>query len=96
MKKRKMALWVLAPILLLILLIGILISPLGSPLLGPLASAIVPNLEIEEVSGSPLSTFTVEGVSWKNEQWLVAHTLPSNNSEVGFGLRSFHKVRISI
>ncbi|QCZ95056.1 DUF490 domain-containing protein [Salinimonas iocasae] len=83
MKKRKMALWVLAPILLLILLIGILISPLGSPLLGPLASAVVPNLEIEDVSGSPLSTFTVEGVSWKNEQWQVEVNSASINLVLG-------------
>lgn len=72
MRKRRIAAWLMAPLLVLLVLMALLLSPMGSPLLGPLASLAVADLEIDEVAGSPLGDFWVRGLRWQNPQWQVS------------------------
>jgi len=83
MRKRSVALWIAAPFILVMVLVGVLISPLGSPLIANIGSALVDNLEIDEISGSPLSDFTVSGLSWQNPQWKVEVKEASINLVLG-------------
>ncbi|WP_018982240.1 translocation/assembly module TamB domain-containing protein [Salinimonas chungwhensis] len=83
MRKRSVALWITAPFILVLVLVGVLISPLGSPLLANIGAALVEDLEIEAISGSPLSDFTVNGLSWHNPQWKVEVKEASINLVLG-------------
>ncbi|QPG05631.1 hypothetical protein IT774_16385 [Salinimonas marina] len=71
MRKRRIAGWILAPVMVVLVIIGIVLSPLGSPVIRLAANTLVPGLKIENIRGSLLSDFSVQQLHWENETWQV-------------------------
>ena len=71
MSRRKFTFWFFTTLLLIVLVAGLIISPLGTPVIRYIANKAVDGLHIENINGTVLSDFSVEGVSWQNEQWSV-------------------------
>ncbi|MCW8093359.1 translocation/assembly module TamB domain-containing protein [Alteromonas sp. ASW11-130] len=71
MKKRNIFLICLSPILLILALVVFLLTPLSMPLIKMVAVKTVPDLHINELSGSLTEELNIGGLEWENDAWQV-------------------------
>ena len=83
MRKRTIAWWILLPILFITVLLAFILSPFGAPMIRLIANNTVSGLSIDNIDGTILSDFTVEGVSWQNESWQLTTDKATVNLVLG-------------